>query len=84
MIWLAWTVGTVIAYKLFIFLMQRRQLSQLIYEDSPDRHQAKAAPQPWGYCFILSFFIGMILLGEWTVSSADCRQHGIVLAHWGS
>ena len=71
MIWLAWTVGTVIAYKLFIFLMQRRQLSQLIYEDSPDRHQAKGGtPTMGGIVLFLSFFIGMILLGEWTVSSA--------------
>lgn len=71
MIWLAWTVGTVITYKLFIYLMQRRQLSQLIYEDSPDRHQAKGGtPTMGGIVLFLSFLIGMILLGQWTVSSA--------------
>ena len=45
-------------------------LNQRIYEDSPESHQKNKAPQPWGGVIIfLSFIIGALLLGKWTMTT---------------
>ena len=45
-------------------------LNQRIYEDSPESHQKKqGTPTMGGVIIFLSFIIGALLLGKWTMTT---------------
>ena len=68
MIWLIWAGVTLVAYVGFIKWSRYRQLSQQIYDDSPDRHQAKVGtPTMGGLILFLSFIAGVFIAAQWTL-----------------
>ena len=68
MIWLIWAGATFFAYVGFIKWSRYRQLSQQIYDDSPDRHQAKiGTPTMGGLILFLSFITGVFMVSQWTL-----------------
>tara|TARA_Y100001935_G_scaffold255516_1_gene269107 strand:- start:4023 stop:4910 length:888 start_codon:yes stop_codon:yes gene_type:complete len=70
LIWTAWAIGCIFLFRWGIQWFQSRALNQRIYEDSPDHHQVKQGTPTMGGIFIyISFLIGAILLGKWTLNT---------------
>ena len=70
LIWMIWLGGTVFAYRWAIKAFKLQSIGQLIYEDSPESHQKKqGTPTMGGILIFLSFLIGAIILGKWTMNT---------------
>jgi phospho-N-acetylmuramoyl-pentapeptide-transferase len=70
MLWAAWGVGQVLGHWFSIKWFRAQSLNQRIYEDSPASHQEKVGtPTMGGVVLFGGFFIGAVLLGEWTFST---------------
>jgi phospho-N-acetylmuramoyl-pentapeptide-transferase len=70
LIWTVWAIGCIVFLRWGIQWFESRALKQCIYEDSPDHHQMKQGTPTMGGVFIyISFLIGAILLGKWTMNT---------------
>ena len=70
MIWGLWLAVLIASFQLFIWMMNRRKVTQYIYEDSPERHQQKVGtPTLGGILMFLGFLTGMFILNQWTLTT---------------
>lgn len=64
--WGGWMLGLLVGYRLFGSIFSRYQLQQIIYEDSPERHQCKSGtPTMGGIIIVIGWLIGLVFANQW-------------------